>query len=400
MLRLNVYLNAYQKRLFVGVLENREEIMFEYAPEFLKTGIELSPFTLPLKSGVFIDKERTFDGLFGLFNDSLPDGWGCLLLDRYLQKQGLSYYAINPLHRLSIIGAEAMGALEYDPTPTENEKLNDLLHLDLLSKGAVEIIQGATSDLLDRLKGLNGSAAGARPKIVALVSKDYKTIVSGRMAMKDFNPWIIKFSSKYDNPQLGALEYIYSLMAKKAGVDMPDTHLFESKDCAGHFGVERFDRKGLNKIHIHSACGLLHASHRMPTLDYENLMRLTAHLTHDMREVEKMVRLMIFNVKAGNKDDHTKNFSFMMSPDYHWKMTPAYDITPSSGMNGEQTAMVNGKGRLILNDDLIMTAHMAGVSENKTKVMIDAVENALADFPQLLKEYGIQTNPHIYFEKF
>ncbi len=397
MIRLNVYLNAYQKRQFVGVLERRERIMFEYAPAFLKTGIELSPFMLPLKSGVFVDNEQTFDGLFGLFNDSLPDGWGCLLLDRYLQKQGLSYYAINPLHRLSIIGSQAMGALEYDPTPTQNDNLKDILQLDSLSKGAVEIIQGSSSELLDRLKGLNGSAAGARPKIVALVSSDYKTIVSGRMAMKDFNPWIIKFSSKYDNPNLGALEYIYSVMAKKAGIDMPDTHLFESKECAGHFGAARFDRHGGDKIHIHSACGLLHASHRMPTLDYENLMRLTAHLTHDMREVEKMVRLMIFNVKAGNKDDHTKNFSYMMTADYRWKMTPAYDITPSAGMNGEQTAMVNGKGRHILNDDLMMTARLAGVSEVKTKKMIEEVEAALSDFPHLLKEHGIQTNPRVYF---
>lgn len=399
MLRLSVYLNAYQKRHFVGVLELRDTILFEYAPAFLKTGIELSPFMLPLRAGVFADKDATFDGLFGLFNDSLPDGWGCLLLDRYLQKQGLSYYAINPLHRLSIIGSQAMGALEYEPVQTPEDKWADVLHLDILSKGAAEIIQGTGSDLLDRLKGLNGSAAGARPKIVALVSKDYKTIMSGRMAMEGFTPWIIKFSSKSDSPELGALEYIYSLMAKKAGIDMPDTHLFESKECAGHFGVARFDRDGRNKVHIHSACGLLHASHRMPTLDYENLMRLTAHLTHDMREVEKMVRLMIFNVKAGNKDDHTKNFAFMMTEQYRWKMTPAFDITPSAGMNGEQTAMVNGKGRHILNEDLIMVAKMAGVAESKTRQMIEETESALSEFPRLLKEYDIQTAPSVYLGK-
>ena len=109
MLKLKVFFNAYQKKIFVGILEQRDTILFEYAPSFLKLGISLSPFMLPLQAGVFEDKKQTFDGLFGLFNDSLPDGWGCLLLDRYLQKHGLSYYQITPLHRLSIIGAQAPG---------------------------------------------------------------------------------------------------------------------------------------------------------------------------------------------------------------------------------------------------------------------------------------------------
>lgn len=395
MMQVNVFLNAYHKRRFVGKLALRDRILFEYAPEFLKTGIELSPFMLPLKAGIFEDKHQTFDGLFGLFNDSLPDGWGCLLLDRYLQKQGLSYYAINPLHRLSIIGTEAMGALEYEPTQTPEDKWVDELHLDVLANGADEIIQGESSALLDSLRRLNGSAAGARPKIVALVSDDYKQIISGRMALNGFNPWIIKFSSEVDNPDLGALEYIYSLMAKKAGVEMPDTYLFPSKHSSGHFGVRRFDRTSAGKIHIHSACGLLHASHRIPTMDYENLIRLTAHLTQDIREVEKMIRLMIFNVKAGNRDDHTKNFAFMMTPDYKWRMTPAFDITPSAGINGEHTATVNGKGRNITNEDLIQVGRLGGLTDSHIKEIIESVETALADYPHLLKTYGIKHAPSL-----
>ena len=114
-MRLNVFYNAYGKREFVGILDEQDNILFEYAPEFLDKDIELSPFMLPLQSGVFEDSKRTFDGLFGLFNDSLPDGWGCLLLDRALRKQGLSLKQITPLKRLSMLGKNAMGALEYEP---------------------------------------------------------------------------------------------------------------------------------------------------------------------------------------------------------------------------------------------------------------------------------------------
>ena len=392
MIKLKVFFNAYQKKIFVGILEQRDTILFEYAPSFLKLGINLSPFMLPLQSGIFEDKKQTFDGLFGLFNDSLPDGWGCLLLDRYLQKHGLSYYEITPLHRLSIIGTQAPGALEYEPESTPSEPDFEELKLDVLSAGADKIIQGESSEFLEHLRTLNGSTAGARPKITALVSKDFKTIKSGRECVEDFSPWIIKFSSDSDDRDLGALEYIYSLMAKEAGIEMPETHLFPSKNSAGHFATKRFDREEKNKIHVHSACGLLHASHRIPTLDYENLIRLTSHLTHDEREVEKMVRLMMFNVKSGNKDDHTKNFAYLMTKDHNWKMTPAFDITPSAGINGEQTAMVNGKGRKILNEDLIQTAKISGLSLNKIVQILQEVEAALSLYPKLLKEYNIQTN--------
>ena len=120
-MKLNVFLNMYGSRREVGLLAQKEQrIFFEYAPDFRKSNIELSPFKLPLKAGVFEEKSRIFDGLFGLFNDSLPDGWGCLLLDRKLRKMGKSYAEITPLDRLSLIGADPMGALEYEPADCES----------------------------------------------------------------------------------------------------------------------------------------------------------------------------------------------------------------------------------------------------------------------------------------
>lgn len=390
-MRLNVFLNAYGNRLFVGVLEEQNNrIFFEYAPEFIGTNIPLSPFMLPLKQQVYEDEKRTFDGLFGVFNDSLPDGWGCLLLDRKLQKQGLSYNAITPLQRLSLIGLNAMGALEYEPITEIDKDFTGDIELDSLSMEAGKILQGNASEVLDTLLSLNGSSAGARPKIVALVSKDKQTLIHGSLAQENYEPWLIKFNSSLDDKDIGAKEYIYSLMAKDAGIDMPETYLFPSKNSSGHFGVKRFDRTNDGKVHIHTACGLLHASHRFASIDYTSLLKLTAVLTKDVREVEKMVRLMIFNVKSGNKDDHSKNFSFMLTRDNVWKMTPAYDLTPSEGINGEQTAMVNGKGKEITNEDFIKTAEPFGFDVKKVSEIIEQIDNALSGYQKYAKQLGIK----------
>ena len=390
-MRLNVFLNAYGKRNFVGVLEEQNKrIFFEYAPEFLRLNIPFSPFMLPLKQQVYEDEKYTFDGLFGVFNDSLPDGWDCLLLDRKLQKKGLSYNAITPLQRLSLIGLNAMGALEYEPADEMDKEFVGDIALDSLSMESGKILKGSSSDVLDTLLKLNGSSQGARPKIVALVSKDKQTLIHGNLAQNNYEPWLIKFNSTLDDKDIGAKEYIYSLMAKDAGIDMPETHLFPSQNSSGHFGVKRFDRTDEGKVHIHTACGLLHASHRFASLDYTALLKLTAILTKDVREVEKMVRLMIFNVNSGNKDDHSKNFSFWLTKDNVWKMTPAYDLTPSEGINGEQTSMVNGKGKNITTEDFIKIAAPFGFSEKKIREIVSQTADALSEYQKYAKDIGIK----------
>ena len=377
-MKLSVYLNTYGIRRMVGLLyENAGRVFFEYSPDFLQSGIALSPFKLPLKPGVFEDEKRTFDGLFGLFNDSLPDGWGCLLLDRKLRKRGLSYDSITPLSRLSMIGRNPMGALEYEPADEAAEEVGNV-ELDSLSGEVDKILAGNDSDVLDELLKLNGSSGGARPKIVAYVSDDRQKIIhGGANPPAGFTPWIIKFSERHDKLNSGETEYRYSLAAKEAGIDMPPTHLFPSKNGGGYFGVQRFDRTPQGKVHVHTACGLLHASHRFSCLDYENLLKLTLVLTRDITQAEEMVRRMVFNVKSGNRDDHSKNFSFLLNKNFEWRLAPAYDLTPSAGINGEQTAMVNGKGRNITDDDLIAAAKVADIPASAVRSIIDTVESAL-----------------------
>ena len=377
-MKLSVYLNTYGIRRMVGLLyENAGRVFFEYSPDFLQSGIALSPFKLPLKPGVFEDEKRTFDGLFGLFNDSLPDGWGCLLLDRKLRKRGLSYDSITPLSRLSMIGRNPMGALEYEPADEAAEEVGNV-ELDSLSGEVDKILAGNNSDVLDELLKLNGSSGGARPKIVAYVSDDRQKIIhGGANPPAGFTPWIIKFTERHDKLNSGETEYRYSLAAKEAGIDMPPTHLFPSKNGGGYFGVQRFDRTPQGKVHVHTACGLLHASHRFSCLDYENLLKLTLVLTRDITQAEEMVRRMVFNVKSGNRDDHSKNFSFLLNKNFEWRLAPAYDLTPSAGINGEQTAMVNGKGRNITDDDLIAAAKVADIPASAVRSIINTVESAL-----------------------
>ena len=386
-MKLNVYFNTYGSRKFVGVLEDTgAKIYFQYAPEFIKEGIEISPFKLPLQESIFEGDNSIFNGLFGVFNDSLPDGWGCLLLDRKLQKQGLSFNSIRPLHRLSMVGNNPMGALEYEPS----EDIDDMpdVNLDFLAQDVKKILLDKSNNGLDELLKLNGSSGGARPKIVALVSNDKKTILSPSKDFPDnFSHWLIKFSNTQDDKNLGVQEYVYSLIAKDAGIEMPETYLFPSQISSGYFGVKRFDRVGNQKVHTHTACGLLNADFRASSMDYTNLLKLTIVLTKDIKEVEKMVRLMIFNVKAGNKDDHTKNFSYLIDRNNNWKLAPAYDLTPSFGINGEQTTMVNGKGKDITNDDFITVASEFDIDKQKVCEMIEAVDNSLSNYEKLMKQY-------------
>lgn len=387
---LRVYLNAFGQRYFVGLLkEVGHRIAFEYDQAFLKRGISLSPFILPLKSGIFEDKDRTFDGLFGLFNDSLPDGWGCLLLNRALKKRGVGIASITPLLRLSMAGCNAMGALEYEPDESCAEDCKNTIELDEIHRETEHILQSESVQYAEELLRLSGSSGGARPKILAMVSDDKKRIFGNYACAEGCEPWIIKFASSQDRKNIGAIEYAYSLMAQKAGVDMPETYLFESSACQGHFGVKRFDRRLGEKLHMHTACGLLHASHRYPSIDYSDLLKLTHLLTRDIREVEKMARLMIFNVKSGNKDDHSKNFSFLMEQNGIWKLSPAYDLTPSEGINGEQTSLVNGKGNDIGFMDFVAVTATFGISEQRIAEFCERTDDALAEYPKLAKELGI-----------
>ena len=210
-MRLEVYLNARGERRFVGLLEERGgDILFEYDKRFLDSGIELSPFLLPLRPGVASDPKRTFDGLFGVFNDSLPDGWGLLLLDRLLRRSGLPLERITPLSRLSLVGSGGMGALEYEPVTPDPDPLPERIDLDGVAEEAWRTLNEdpLPVETLRTLMALNGSSCGARPKIMVRVSGDRRLIVPDAVAEPGCDPWLIKFPARHDDPDIGRMEYV------------------------------------------------------------------------------------------------------------------------------------------------------------------------------------------------
>jgi serine/threonine-protein kinase HipA len=343
---LTVYLEAWNQRRKVGRLANRDRrILFEYDPDFLASGIEISPIKLPLRPGIQIADTTIFDGLFGVFNDSLPDGWGRLLLDRTVEKHGINRRELNSLDRLAYVGRHGMGALSYEPERGEHTGTKALLALDKLAEESAIVLAGENEEVFEELLRLNGSSAGARPKIVAQVSTDKKRVIHVKQKIQPgYAHWMIKFPSSQDARDVGAIEYAYSLMARDAGIETPETHLFRTKKNK-YFGTKRFDRDGDIRIHMHSLGGLIHADHRVPVLDYDMLLRVTQVLTKNIQDVEKAYALACFNALAHNRDDHVKNFSFLLNAEHEWIFAPAYDLVFSYGPGGEQSMLVMGEGK-------------------------------------------------------
>lgn len=350
--------NVFYDKVKVGTIARHQKYLtvFAYDAQWLKDGFSISPLSLPLREEPFVAKQEPFDGLFGVFTDSLPDGWGRLLVDRLLLQNKIDPRRIGNLERLAIVGASGMGALTYEPE-YKLSVTKGYSDLDKLSEECSQILAAEFNDNIDELFSLGGSSGGARPKILTKV---------------DGEDWIIKFPASMDKKEIGLQEYEYSLCAKACGIEMADTRLFASKRCKGYFGTKRFDRvkmtSGLRRRHMISVSGLLETSHRIPNLDYVILGKLTMMLTKEYAELEKLYRLMCFNVFAHNRDDHSKNFSFIyLDDEARWILSPAYDLTYSYSIGGEHATTVDGNGSNPGMKDILAVAKKIGVNAKRAK---------------------------------
>ena len=379
----------------VGHLAIRDQqIYFEYNADFIRRGLALSPFRLPLKPGIQTFHTQLFGGLPGVFNDSLPDGWGRLLFDRAMRKRGVLPQTLSPLDRLAHVGKSGMGALIYEPDYSESVEATGI-DLDWFAQQSQNVLDGRAEDVLDELLVLNGSAAGARPKALIGFNRTTGHITYGSQSLpKGYEPWLVKFANSQDEPDAGAVEFVYSEMARQAGFMIPDTHLFPAKHGAGYFAIKRFDRNEGERFHIHTPCGLLHSDHRTPALDYQDLLELAMLLTRDIQESEKMFRLAVFNVMVHNRDDHSKNFSFLMDKTGEWKVSPAYDLTFSYGPGGQQSTMVMGEGKLPDIDHLRALGRHAEISDAKVEEILEQIRDSLGWWSELAKVYGVRMATH------
>ncbi len=379
---------------------------FQYDPNFIQKGWDLSPIKLPIAQGSQIysfpelrkgrnETEDSFKGLPGLLSDSLPDKYGNKLINIWLAQQGRQENSMNPVEKLCFIGTRGMGALEFEPAQLKTGIRSFSLELDSLIEVAKKILHEREAFLTNLKKDeekammqilkIGTSAGGARPKAVIAYNPGTKEVRSGQgNVAKGFEHWLLKLDGVSgeqfgESSGWGRVEYAYYLMAKDCEIEMSECQLLEENGRA-HFMTKRFDREGNTKHHIQSLCGIQHYDFNdMFGYSYEQVFQTMRLLRLSYPEAEQMFRRMVFNVLATNYDDHTKNFSFILKKNENWRLSPAYDLCfsfdPTNHWVSNQTLSINGKRRKITKEDLMTIAKDNNIK--KGEIIIDEINSVI-----------------------
>jgi len=374
--KLNVYIQFSKQEELIGqlILDGRS-ILFKYSDAYLETGANLSPNVLKFDNNPQTTKEKPFNGLFGVFADSLPDAWGYLLIKKRLSADRIAIESLNALDHLTFAGKNSMGALQYRPS-VELEQEAIEINLDKLNNNVSEVLRGESSVVIDQMFGRGGSPGGARPKIYAGYNPKTDSLISSIANLpKEYEHWIIKFAADVDSKDIANIELAYYKMALASGIEMSECRVFKSDTGNSYFGTKRFDRVGNDKLHMLSAAGLLHDDYEHSTLDYGNLIYQAKKLANNAQAAQQMFRRAVFNVQAHNRDDHSKNFAFLMDAEGVWSLAPAYDLTFSSSSQGyHSTACAKNyvdPGR----KELLELANVLSI--NKAKETIDEIKGII-----------------------
>lgn len=368
---------------------------FEFSSDFLDLNINPSPLLLEKTTKPQPAPLSPFGGLHGVFHDSLPDGWGMFVLDRYIQQCGIPATSITPLLRLAFIGDRAMGALSYEPAHPQAPRANTQVQLDLEQASAAisSLYSGSASNFSRYLAANSTPAAGGKPKL--LIGYDGNQIVEGSGSLPHgFSHWIIKFSTNLNPADRweGTNEYVYALMAKRAGIQMTGVRLVASEQGEYHFLTRRFDRTSRgHRVFVQSATSLLNEDCRTSSLEYADLLKLSDFLTHNYSHKLYLYRQMLFNILFGNRDDHLRNFAFMLSDSGEWSCTPAFDISWNTGMGRKHALGVNGRRTDILRSDVLEVAKRASISRRDALATLEEVSDAFDHWTPLFSEHEVPT---------
>jgi serine/threonine-protein kinase HipA len=308
-----------------------------------------------LKAGLFAAQWQPFNGNFGIFEDSLPGGYGEYLLRKVLRSEGIEYNALTPVQRLSLVGSSGMGALCYVPETVVGGSKSQL-SLDEMQKLALDVLSEKTDEGSDLLLAGSGNSGGVRPKCLYSDSTGH---------------WLVKFRHTFDPIDIGQQEYHCNELAKRAGIDVPEFKLMEGK----YFATRRFDiDEHGERLHVATASGLLNEPLSPPKMDYHSLLQLTGYLTQSPDAVEQQFRRMVFNHYVRNFDDHARNFSFICR-DGRWELAPAYDLTNDQTL-GEHATTINFKG-LPSDEDMIIVGTNTKMSHTRCQQIIDEVKTVI-----------------------
>lgn len=403
----------------VGYLHQDDNGMvgFQYDEEFLKSNIEISPVKMPLSTATYTFPalpEQTFHGLPGMVADSLPDKFGNIVINRYLESQGRTADSLSVIEKLCYTGKRGMGALEYEPSQ-ELTTINETVDLDALTKLASEILSEKeqihiekNDNLMAQLMECGSSVGGARAKTLIAWNPETNDIRSGQInAGKDYEYWLLKFDniknnkdkdSRPDDGEYTKVEYAYYLMALDAGIEMSECRLYKENGSA-HFMTKRFDRKGVKgeKLHMQSLCALAHMDFNSPRVySYEEAFAVMKQLKLPYSDFVQLFRRMVFNEYAKNYDDHTKNISFLMDKKGVWSLSPAYDITFSYRKDSiwvsAHQMLINGKSDNIEKEDLLKVAEKAGIKKSDAVKSIEQIINSVSRWEDFAEKSGMSEN--------
>jgi serine/threonine-protein kinase HipA len=361
----------------------------EWSREVIDQKLAISPLYYPPDVGLHAARGKSFEGVHGFLADSLPEGWGQLLMRKRLAKLNIDITTLNALERLALVGNQGRGALVFEPATTPPEDVKTL-DLDTLADEATALLAGSESELADTLAELGGGSGGARPKVHVGFDGQGNISVGDREVAAGHKAWLVKFRAPNDHADIGPIEEAYANMAEAGGLVMSEHRLIKAKKGPGYFAARRFDRPDAGgRLHMVSLAGALEARPDMPSANYDLFLRATRAITRRADDVTAAYQRMVFNVLACNRDDHTRQHSYLMGPDGDWRLAPAYDLTYAPGPGGEHYMDIEGEGRRPTRAQVTTLGKKHGLNADRVAEVVDKVRAAVAAWPKFAKAAGV-----------